>query len=113
MLRLPVSMRTFVVIFAISMDIVLAIALTVTREVAAGELAAEAVAPDVDEAVAMVVSKVIGLWVRLGGAKCANRGECIGIYLSSHPSSWVSVKYDTKIWFCFEINSQNMVFFSK
>ncbi len=86
MLRLTVSMRTFVVTFAISMDIVLAIALTVTIDVAVGEVAAEAVTPDVEEAaVAVVAAKVIGLWVRPGGVKCSvYRGERIGIYLSSH-----------------------------
>ncbi len=59
MLRLPVSVRTFVVIYAISVDTGLAIAPIVTREVAAGEVAAEAVVPDVEEAaVAAIVAKV-------------------------------------------------------
>ncbi len=86
MLRLLVSMWTVVAISAISVDIMLAIAPIVTREVAAGEVATEAVGPYVeDAAVAMVVAKVTSLRVRLRAKFSIYRGACIRIYLPSHP----------------------------
>ncbi|MCP3668081.1 MAG: hypothetical protein GY696_37260 [Gammaproteobacteria bacterium] len=84
MLRLLVSTGTVVVISAISVDTMLAIAPIVTREVAAGEVAAEAVGPYVeDAAVDSVVAEVTSLRVRIRGTKFSiYRGACIRIYLS-------------------------------
>ncbi len=101
-------------ISAISVDMGLAVAPIITREVAAGEVAAEAVVPDVEEvAVATVVAKVTSLRVCLSGAKCSIYRERISGFISPLTRVDGFLSDMTQNMVCFEVNPQNMVYFRR